>query len=214
VIYDDRALEIIWSPDSGALQVAKQLLDQYDIDGLKAVIISKLELIRLGNNQATFALHEDSELLQAADPASDGFDRKAEKSRKRGARDTLFDVVRLDGVQASEFLIKLQVPHDADDVGIQDRVDDQQIERIKILVVAKHLADRTQHIGERMPRQGSDEIGGLPHAYRYAQAGFAFLIMPANFLLGTIQPYPKWAGDNPFHVRVNVRLAFVVATIR
>jgi hypothetical protein len=80
------------------------------------------------------------------------------KNRDSAARgNALLDLVRLDGMQTAKPAIEFGVFHDVERVRVRDGMNDEQIQGIKV-VVTEHFACRTQHVGKRMARDGSDQI--------------------------------------------------------
>src|SRR5262249_30802906 len=153
-----RASQIVGPLDAGTPQIAQQLADKNDVRVLEMMVIAEPEQVLLRDDQARLFLGKDALLLQSHDAAPDGLEREVEKPRERRARDALLDSVGFHRVDAGEALVKLPIVHDGDDIGIEDGVDDEEIERIEVLVMPKHLADRTQHVSQRVTRYGADEI--------------------------------------------------------
>jgi hypothetical protein len=82
------------------------------------------------------------------------------KNRDSAVRENaLLDLVRLDGMQTAKPAIEFGVFHDVEHGRVQDGMNDEQIQGIKV-VVTEHFAGRTQPIGKRMARDGSDQIRG------------------------------------------------------
>src|SRR5581483_3551606 len=101
----------------------------------------------------------------------------------------LLDLIGLDRVDACETPVELLVVHDVDDIGVEDIVDDQEVEWIEIVVVPEHLADCAQHIGQRMPRDGANEIVGFAHEGRANMS-----VDQATIGDAAASAYPKWVS--------------------
>src|SRR5260370_33336677 len=87
------------------------------------------------------------------------FDRQIKEAGASGTGNALLDLVRLNGFDAAEPAIQFGVLHDLEHVRVQDRMNDEQIQMIEV-VVAEHLAGCAQHISKGMARDGSDQIRG------------------------------------------------------
>ena len=108
---------------------------------------------------------------------------------QRTPRHALLDVVRLDRTDTAILTIQLGVSHDAEHVGIQDRMNNQQVQWIE-LVVSKKLTDRTKHVSQRVARDGSGKV----------RSGVVFQTIPrCQTVTG---PAPYWGGrtlEHPYH---------------
>jgi len=138
-------------------QVTEKFPHQEHVGSLQLVIIAELELVGFGYDQSLVGLAENALLLQAIGAPSDGFDRQTEKAGQGGTGNTLLDLVRLDRLDTAKLPVQFGVLHDLENVGVQDRMNDHQVQRIEI-VVAKHFAGCAQHVGQRVARDGSDQI--------------------------------------------------------
>ncbi len=124
-------------------------------------------MIGLGHDQSPVGVAKNAFLLQRIGAPADGFDRHRQEAGERGARDALIDCVGLDGLDAAEAAIEVGVLHDGDHVGVQDGVDDQQVDEIEV-VKTDHLAHRAQHIGQRMAGDASNPIRGVFVVFTFA----------------------------------------------
>ena len=122
---------------------------QQHVGLLQFVIVAELELICLRHDQSLVRLAENTLLFQSIGASPHGFDRQIKETGESGTGNTPLDIVGLDGLDRAESAIKFGVLHHVDHVGVEDRVNEEQIQMIEV-VVAEHFAGCTQHVGQRM----------------------------------------------------------------
>ncbi|MCK1378667.1 hypothetical protein IVB33_11675 [Bradyrhizobium sp. 24] len=143
--------------NAGFRQVTEEFPHQEHVGSLQLVIVAELELVGFGYDQSLVGLAENALLLQAIGAPPDGFDRQTEKAGQGGTGNALLDPIRLNRLDAAKLPVQFGVLHDLENVGVQDRMNDHQVQRIEI-VVAEHFAGCAQHVGQRVAGDGSDQI--------------------------------------------------------
>ena len=146
--------------DAAALQVAQELAHQRHVVGLQVMVVAEAVQVLLRDDQPVRAVGQDVLLAQAVGAPPHRLQRQVEEARQRRARHALLDGVGLDRVDRGELPVERLVAHHVDDVGIEHGVDDQQIQRIEI-VMPEQLADGAQDVGQRMPRHHPGAVVGL-----------------------------------------------------
>src|SRR5439155_23679565 len=150
--------QIVRTAHPGSRQILQQLAYKDDIDPLQLVIIAKLELVIFRNDEPILSLRKDALRLQTVGAPPDRFFRQVEKAGESAAGNALLDGVGLGPMNAAVFTVQLGIFHHVQYVGVQHRMDDQEVDRIEF-IVTEQLADRAKDIGEAVPGNGPDQVG-------------------------------------------------------
>jgi hypothetical protein len=129
-----KARQVVRTGHADPGQVSQKLSDKNDVLALKFVVVTEPELISLRNDEAIRPFFENALLDQAVGTPPDCFHWQIEKSHQRPAGHSELDHVGLNRMNASELTIQNRILHHVQHVSIQHRMDDQKIDRIKLIV--------------------------------------------------------------------------------
>jgi hypothetical protein len=115
-------------------QISQKLSYKNDIPALKFVVVAEPELISLRNDQAIRPFLENALLDQSVCTPANCFHWQIEKSHQGAAGNPELDHVGLNRMNASKLTIQNRILHDVQHVCIQNRMDDQKIDRIELIV--------------------------------------------------------------------------------
>jgi len=136
-----RSAEIVGPSDTRTPEVTKQLPNKNYVHRLQMMIVSEPEYVLLGHDEARLFFSQYASRFQSCDATAHSFEREVKEPGEGGPRNAPFDVIGFDRVDAGISFIELRIVHDVNHVGVQNGMDDQEIERIKFAVVTKHFAD-------------------------------------------------------------------------
>ncbi len=129
-----KARQVVRAVHADPGQISQKLSYKNDVLALKFVVVTEPELIALRNDKAILPFLKNALLDQAVGTPTDCFHWQIEKSHEGPAGNSELDHVGLNRMNASELTIQNRILHHVQHVCIQHRMDDQKINRIKLIV--------------------------------------------------------------------------------